>query len=235
MSIIIAMDFDDSKKALDFLALFKEPIIAKIGMELFYKSGPDIVEKIKKLGHHIFIDLKLCDIPNTVYSAMKVIGSYGADIVNLHAFGGIKMMKEAKRGLIEGSTGKVAKLIAVTQLTSSSPEMIKNELLIDTPLDKCILQYAKNAKLAGLDGVVCSPLEVRMIKDAIGEDFLTLTPGIRYPEAGADDQFRITTPEMAGKLKTDYIVVGRPITRATDPIASYERINKDYLGGKNEN
>lgn len=228
--VIIACDFADKPALEQFLRQFQdEKLFCKIGMELYYSEGPDIVRLIKSLGHNIFLDLKLHDIPNTVGKAMKRLGALGVDMTNLHAAGGSEMMKAALEGLREGSAGDVPLLIAVTQLTSTGAEMLKNELLIDTPLNDTVVSYAKNACSCGLDGVVCSPLETQIVKAACGENFLTVTPGIRYPDSESDDQTRVTTPEKARLLGSDYIVVGRPITASNDPVAAYRRVLNDFL------
>ena len=202
-------------------------------MELFYGAGPDIVRAIHDRGHPIFLDLKLCDIPNTVKSAMRVLRDLGADMVNLHAFGTRAMMEAALEGLTRPD-GSRPILIAVTQLTSTSEQRMKDELLIDRPLAETVLHYAANAKLAGLDGVVCSPLEAGLVHERCGRDFLTVTPGVRFADSAVGDQVRVTTPERAAALGSDYIVVGRPITRADDPVAAYRRCVKDFLGGHAE-
>lgn len=226
--VIIALDFENKEKTLDFLKNFKdEQLYVKIGMELFYAEGPSIISEIKKLGHKIFLDLKLHDIPNTVMKAMKNLAKLGVDIVNCHASGGIKMMSAAKEAF-EGLENKPL-IIAVTQLTSTSKEMMNNELGIEGEVIDSVVKYALNAKEAGLNGVVCSPLEVTKIKEACGKDFITVTPGIR-PGAHNDDQVRVTTPKDARTLGTDYIVVGRPITASEDPVASYKHIRKDFMG-----
>lgn len=229
--VIIACDFPDRERAMSFLELFSEerPYV-KIGMELFYSAGPDIVREIKARGHKIFLDLKLCDIPNTVGSAMRVLRDLGADMVNLHAFGTKKMMSAAIEGLTRPD-GTRPLLIAVTQLTSTDEERMRDELLIDRPLTEVVLHYAKNALEAGLDGVVCSPLEAGQVHNACGESFLTVTPGVRFSSADKGDQVRITTPEGARALGSDYIVVGRPITGAIDPVAAYRRCVSEFLGG----
>lgn len=225
--VIIALDFENKQKTLDFLKQFNEALYVKVGMELFYSEGPSIISEIKRLGHKIFLDLKLHDIPNTVGSAMKNLAKLGVDIVNVHAAGGSKMMRAAVEAF-EGLENKPL-VIAVTQLTSTSKEMMNNEQQINGEVIDSVVNYARVAKEAGLDGVVCSPLEVRAIKNTIGEDFITVTPGIRT-QKGNDDQVRVTTPLDARKLGTNYIVVGRPITRALDPKASYEQIRKDFMG-----
>lgn len=229
-STIIALDFGSRQETLAFLDLFKdeaEKPFVKIGMELFYAEGPEIVREIKRRGHRIFLDLKLYDIPNTVRKAMKVLSALDVDIVNLHASGGKRMMREALEGLTR-SDGTRPLLIAVTQLTSTSPEMLRDELLIDEPMDEVICSYAANAAEAGLDGVVCSPLEAGMVKKKCGEVFLTVTPGVRFADSGADDQVRVTTPAKARELGSDFIVVGRPITQAPDPVAAYKQCQKDF-------
>ena len=232
--VIIACDFANKKATFDFLALFDslpEKPYLKIGMELFYGEGPDIVREIKDKGYKIFLDLKLHDIPNTVKKAMKNLARLGVDMTNVHAAGTIAMMAAAKEGLEEGSPeGKKVQLIAVTQLTSTSPQMLKEELLIPTPMEDTVIAYAKNAQKAGLSGIVCSPLEAEMVKKACGNDFITVTPGIRYPSGVKDDQQRVTTPMEAAAIGTDYIVVGRPITAAKDPLAAYQQVKKDFLG-----
>ena len=228
--VIIACDFKDKADTLAFLDKFQEekPFV-KIGMELFYGEGPDIVRAIKDRGHKIFLDLKLHDIPNTVKSAMKVLSRLDVDMCNLHAAGASAMM----RGAIEGLTredGTRPILIAVTQLTSTDADTLKNELLIDVPMAETVMSYAKNAADSGLDGVVCSPLEAALVKEQCGENFMTVTPGIRFADSDVGDQKRIMTPEKAGKSGCDYIVMGRPITQAEDPVAAYRRAVKDFLG-----
>ena len=199
-------------------------------MELFYAEGPGIVREIKARGHEIFLDLKLCDIPNTVKSAMRVLRGTGADMINLHAFGTREMMEAALEGLT-GPDGKRPLLIAVTQLTSTSEERMRRELLIDRPLAEVCLEYAENARLAGLDGVVCSPLEAGAVHEKCGAAFLTVTPGVRFAGGDKGDQVRVTTPERAGQLGSDYIVVGRPITGAEDPVAAWRRCRAEFMGG----
>lgn len=226
--VIIALDFENKERTLDFLKKFKnEKLFVKVGMELFYSEGPSIIKEIKDLGHKIFLDLKLHDIPNTVKGGMKSLAKLGVDMVNVHAAGGIKMM-QAAYDAFEGVENK-PKIIAVTQLTSTSKEAMNNEQGIPGDVIDSVLRYAKCAKEAHLDGVVCSPLEVRAIKDSLGEDFLTVTPGIRHQTVN-DDQVRVTTPHDARKLGTNYIVVGRPITKAEDPYKAYLEIRKDFLG-----
>lgn len=222
---IIACDFGSPEQCLEFLDKFKDlkkkPYL-KIGMELFYAGGPEIVRTLKKKGFKIFLDLKLHDIPNTVKKAMKVLSALDVDIVNVHASGTIEMMKAAKEGLMR-EDGSRPLLIAVTQLTSTSEEAMQKQLLINSPIDETIAHYAKNAKEAGLDGVVCSPLEVKKVKENCGKEFLTITPGIRFADSSKDDQVRITTPEKARELGSDFIVVGRPITASEDPLDAYLR------------
>ena len=228
--VIIPLDFSSAKEVFDFLALFPEgekPYV-KIGMELFYSEGPDIVRKIKALGHKIFLDLKLHDIPNTVKKAMAALSRLDVDICNLHAAGTIDMMRAALEGLTRPD-GTRPLLIAVTQLTSTSEERMQKELLISAGVEETVMHYAQNAKTAGLDGIVCSPLEAARVKEACGEAFLTVTPGIRFADSAADDQSRIATPERARGMGCDYIVVGRPIIAAADPLASYRRCVKEFL------
>ena len=229
--VIIACDFPTRERTLAFLDGFgEERPYVKIGMELFYAEGPGIVREIKARGHEIFLDLKLCDIPNTVKSAMRVLRGTGADMINLHAFGTREMMEAALEGLT-GPDGKRPLLIAVTQLTSTSEERIRRELLIDRPLAEVCLEYAENARLAGLDGVVCSPLEAGAVHEKCGAAFLTVTPGVRFAGGDKGDQVRVTTPERAGQLGSDYIVVGRPITGAEDPVAAWRRCVSEFMGG----
>ena len=227
--VIIACDFPDRESTLAFLDRFqgsRKPFV-KIGMELFYGAGPDIVREIKARGHRIFLDLKLHDIPNTVRKAMKVLSALDVDMVNVHAAGTVAMMKAALEGLTRAD-GTRPLLIAVTQLTSTSEETMQKELLIGAGINDTIVRYAQNAREAGLDGVVCSPLEAAMVKEACGEAFLAVTPGIRFADAAADDQVRITTPARAREIGSDYIVVGRPITAVQDPVAAYERCMKEF-------
>jgi orotidine-5'-phosphate decarboxylase len=203
----------------------------KIGMELFYAEGPVIVKKLKERGHRVFLDLKLHDIPNTVKKAMQILGGYGVDMVNVHAAGGIEMMKSAKEGLMLGAArfADKPKLIAVTQLTSTDEEALHDQLLIDKPMNEVVKEYALNAKKAGLDGVVCSAFEAAEIHAACGDDFLTVTPGIRFKDSAADDQKRIMTPAEAKAAGSDFIVVGRPITAADRPIDAYQRCREEFL------
>lgn len=228
--VIIACDFKDRADTMAFLHKFKDckPYL-KIGMELFYGCGPEIVREAKSLGHSVFLDLKLHDIPNTVKKAMKNLAALGADMVNLHAAGTIEMMQAALEGLEEGSTGTRPLLIAVTQLTSTSEERMRKQLLIDAAMEETVAHYALNAKTAGLDGVVCSPLEAALVKKTCGFEFLTVTPGIRFADDAKDDQVRITTPLKAKEIGTDYIVVGRSITGAADPVAAYKRAVADFV------
>lgn len=227
--VIIACDFSSAEATLAFLDKFqgsRKPFV-KIGMELFYAAGPDIVRQIKARGHKIFLDLKLHDIPNTVRKAMAVLSSLDIDMVNVHAAGTVAMMKAALEGLTRPD-GTRPLLIAVTQLTSTSQETMQKELLIGAGINETIVKYAQNAKEAGLDGVVCSPLEAAMVKDACGKGFLTVTPGIRFADAAADDQVRITTPARAREIGSDFIVVGRPITASPDPVAAYNRCLNEF-------
>ncbi|MBO4884864.1 MAG: orotidine-5'-phosphate decarboxylase [Clostridia bacterium] len=227
--VIIACDFSGKRQVFDFLdKLGEQRPYLKIGMELFYAEGPQIVRELKARGHKVFLDLKLCDIPNTVKKAMSVLRDLDADMVNLHAFGTIDMMKAALEGLTRPD-GTRPLLIAVTQLTSTSEERMQRELLIGRPLPEVVIQYAKNAQAAGLDGVVCSPLEAGSVHEACGGGFLAVTPGVRFAEGDAGDQVRVTTPEKARQLGSDYIVVGRPITASSDPAAAYARCMKDFV------
>lgn len=228
--VIIACDFASAKDTFEFLDKFtEEKPFVKIGMELFYAEGPEIVREIKRRGHKIFLDLKLHDIPNTVKKSMAVLSKLDVDMTNLHAAGTIDMMKAALEGLTrEDGTRPI--LIAVTQLTSTSEERMQNELLINASINDTIVKYAQNAKEAGLDGVVCSPLEAGMVKDACSKDFITVTPGVRFADGEVGDQVRVTTPEKAKKIGSDYIVVGRPITQADDPVAAYRRCCAEFIG-----
>ena len=216
--VIVACDFPSKDDVLTFLDKFtgKKPFV-KIGMELFYGAGPEIVREIKKRGHKIFLDLKLCDIPNTVKKSMAVLSNLDVDMTNLHASGTIAMMEAALEGLTRPD-GTRPILIAVTQLTSTSEERMKKDLLIDAPNDEVVMHYANNAKIAGLDGVVCSPLEAEKVHARCGKDFITVTPGVRFKDGDIGDQVRVMTPEEAKKIGSDYIVVGRPITAAEDPV-----------------
>ena len=247
--VIIACDFPSKERTLEFLDLFRDvrkPFV-KIGMELFYAEGPSIVREIKNRGHKVFLDLKLHDIPNTVAGGMRSLARLGVDMTNVHASGGIKMMQAGLDGLIKGAAALVSAescdggksissetdapvLIAVTQLTSTSQAMLNDELGISGDINDVIVKYAKNAKAAGLGGVVCSPLEAGLIHKACGSNFLTVTPGIRFEGGTSDDQARITTPAKARELGSDYIVMGRPITQANDPVEAYLTAVKDFLG-----
>lgn len=228
--VIIACDFSSAQATFDFLDKFtEEKPFVKIGMELYYAEGPSIVREIKKRGHKIFLDLKLHDIPNTVKKAMAVLSKLDVDMTNLHAAGTIDMMRAAVEGLTrEDGTRPI--LIAVTQLTSTSEERMQNELLINASINDTIVKYANNAKEAGLDGVVCSPLEAGMVKDSCGKEFLTVTPGVRFADGDVGDQVRVTTPAKAKEIGSDYIVVGRPITASDDPVAAYRRCVKEFVG-----
>lgn len=227
--VIVALDFADAKQTIDFLDKFKDvkPFV-KIGMELFYAEGPSVVKEIKKRGHKIFLDLKLHDIPTTVKKAMRVLSGLDIDMCNLHAAGAIEMMRAAKEGLTR-EDGSRPLLIAVTQLTSTDQQTLKQQLLIDTPMEETVLSYAANARRAGLDGVVCSPKEAGKVHAECGNDFLTVTPGVRFAGGDVGDQKRVTTPSEAKALGSDYIVVGRPITAATDPVDAYMRCVKDFI------
>lgn len=231
---IIALDFSSREEVITFLKQFDEPVYVKIGMELTYACGLDIVKEVKEMGHKIFLDLKLHDIPNTVKGGMKNLAALGVDIVNCHCSGGIAMMKAAKEGLIAGTPeGKeVPKLIGVTILTSTSREIMNNELGIEGEVLDTVVHYAKNAKEAGLDGVVCSVLEARAIHEACGDDFLTVTPGIRLAGNSVDDQKRVATPEFANEQGCDMIVVGRSITKAENPAETYRMIEKEISNGR---
>lgn len=227
--VIIACDFADKETALSFLDKFegRKPFV-KIGMELFYAEGPQIVREIKARGHKIFLDLKLHDIPNTVKKSMAVLSRLDVDMCNLHAAGTSHMMEAALEGLTRPD-GTRPLLIAVTQLTSTDQEAMERDLLIKEPIDKVVMHYAETAKNAGLDGVVCSPLEARKVHEVCGEKFLTVTPGVRFADGDIGDQKRVMTPEQAKKIGSDYIVVGRPITAAPDPVAAYERCIKEFV------
>ncbi|MBQ3099453.1 MAG: orotidine-5'-phosphate decarboxylase [Clostridia bacterium] len=228
--VIIACDFAGAKETLDFLSVFgeKRPFV-KIGMELFYAEGPSIVRALKERGHKVFLDLKLHDIPNTVKKAMNVLSRLDVDMCNLHAGGAVPMMEAALEGLTRPD-GSRPILIAVTQLTSTSEEVMKRDLLINEPIADVVLHYASNAKKAGLDGVVCSPLEAGVVHERCGNDFVTVTPGVRFAGGDVGDQKRVTTPEKARELGSDYIVVGRPITAAEDPVAAYDRCVAEFVG-----
>lgn len=228
--VIIACDFNSAEETFAFLDKFtgKKPFV-KIGMELFYAEGPQIVREIKNRGHKIFLDLKLHDIPNTVMKAMKVLSNLDVDMVNVHAAGTIAMMEAAIKGLTR-EDGTRPMLIAVTQLTSTDEERMQKELYINRGLEETVMHYAENAAKAGLNGVVCSPLEAEKVHGVCGKNFVTVTPGIRFADGDAGDQVRITTPARAKEIGSDYIVVGRPITQADDPVAAYERCVQEFIG-----
>ncbi len=230
--VIIACDFDSREKVFSFLDLFgneeRKPFV-KIGMELYYAEGPEIVREIKRRGHKIFLDLKLHDIPNTVKKSMAVLSRLDVDMTNLHAAGTCRMMEAAIEGLTRAD-GTRPMLIAVTQLTSTDEESMRSDLLINEPIDKVVMHYAANAKNAGLDGVVCSPLEAGKVHDTCGADFVTVTPGVRFADGDVGDQKRVMTPAEAKRIGSDYIVVGRPITAAADPVAAYRRCVAEFLG-----
>ena len=228
--VIIACDFNGKDEVLSFLDKFtdRKPYV-KIGMELFYAAGPEIVREIKARGHKIFLDLKLHDIPNTVKKSMAVLSSLDVDMTNLHASGTVAMMEAALEGLTRPD-GTRPLLIAVTQLTSTSEERMREDLLIEKPLDEVVMHYAQNAKKAGLDGVVCSPREAQKVHGSCGESFLTITPGVRFADGDIGDQVRVMTPAEAKKIGSDYIVVGRPITAAADPVAAYNRCVSEFVG-----
>ena len=227
--VIVACDFSSAEATLNFLDKFtgRKPFV-KIGMELYYAEGPEIVRQIKARGHKIFLDLKLHDIPNTVKKAMAVLSRLDVDICNLHAAGTTAMMKGALEGLTRPD-GTRPLLIAVTQLTSTDQESMERDLLIKEPIEKVVMHYAECAKNAGLDGVVCSPLEAKAVHDTCGVDFLTVTPGVRFADGDVGDQKRVMTPEAAKAVGSDYIVVGRPITAAEDPVAAYERCVREFV------
>ena len=228
--VIVACDFSSKEQVFAFLDRFtgRKPFV-KIGMELYYAEGPEIVRQIKARGHKIFLDLKLHDIPNTVKKAMAVLSGLDVDMCNVHAAGTSAMMKAALEGLTRPD-GSRPLLIAVTQLTSTDEDSMRRELLIDRPLDQVVMSYAQTAKEAGLDGVVCSPLEAGKVHQTCGDGFVTVTPGVRFADGDVGDQKRVTTPEKARELGSDYIVVGRPITAAADPVAAYERCVKEFVG-----
>ncbi len=230
--VIVACDFDSAEKVFEFLDRFegldRKPFV-KIGMELYYAEGPEIVREIKRRGHKIFLDLKLHDIPNTVKKSMAVLSRLDVDMTNLHAAGTGRMMEAALEGLTRPD-GTRPMLIAVTQLTSTDEETMKKDLLIDTPLPEVVMHYAENAKNSGLDGVVCSPLEAAKVHERCGEGFVTVTPGVRFADGDVGDQKRVMTPAEAKRVGSDYIVVGRPITAAEDPVAAYERCVAEFVG-----
>lgn len=228
--VLIACDFPGAAQCFGFLDLFKEEArkpFLKIGMELFYAEGPEMVRQLRRRGHRIFLDLKLHDIPNTVRRTMQVLSALDIDLCNVHAAGTVDMMRAALEGLTRAD-GTRPLLVAVTQLTSTSEERMQQELLIGAGMQETIVHYARNAREAGLDGVVCSPLEAAMVKSACGPDFLTVTPGIRFADAATDDQVRITTPALAREKGSDLIVVGRPITAAADPVAAWKRCCTEF-------
>ena len=228
--VIIACDFASAEDTFAFLDLFKdEKPFVKIGMELFYAEGPSIVREIKARGHKIFLDLKLHDIPNTVKKAMAVLSRLDVDIANVHASGTVRMMQAAIEGLTRPD-GTRPLLVAVTQLTSTDQESMESDLLIHEPVDRVVMHYAANAKRAGLDGVVCSPLESAKVHEVCGADFLTVTPGVRFADGDVGDQKRVMTPAAAKEIGSDYIVVGRPITAAADPVAAYRRCVAEFVG-----
>lgn len=229
--VIVACDFASRRETMDFLALFsdKKPFV-KIGMELYYSAGPDVVSELKDRGHRVFLDLKMHDIPNTVKRAMAVIARLGADITNVHAAGGSAMMEAALDGLSSAASPRPL-LIAVTQLTSTDEARMRSELLIDRPLEEVVSSYARLARASGLDGVVCSPFEAGSIHRLCGPDFLAVTPGVRFEGGEKGDQARIATPAAAAELGSDFIVVGRPVTRAADPVAAYEKCLEEFLKG----
>ena len=228
--VIIACDFPSKEATLEFLSKFTdEKPYVKIGMELFYGAGPEIVREIKKMGHKIFLDLKVHDIPNTVKKAMSVLSHLDVDMCNLHASGTVAMMEAAIEGLTRPD-GTRPLLIAVTQLTSTSQQAMENDLLIKENIADVVMHYASNAKKAGLDGVVCSPLEAGVVHEKCGKDFITVTPGVRFADGDVGDQVRVTTPAKAKEIGSDYIVVGRPITAAEDPVAAYRRCVAEFVG-----
>ena len=228
--VIIACDFSSAEACLDFLAKFTdEKPFVKIGMELFYAEGPSIVKKIKERGHKIFLDLKLHDIPNTVKKSMAVLSALDVDMCNLHAAGTSAMMQAALEGLTRAD-GTRPLLIAVTQLTSTDEQRMRDELLINEPISDVVMKYAQNAKLSGLDGVVCSPLEAGIVHEKCGQDFLTVTPGVRFADGDIGDQKRVMTPAEAKRIGSDYIVVGRPITASPDPVSAYKRCIAEFVG-----
>lgn len=231
--VIIACDFQDQWELIRFLERFngpKKPFV-KVGMEVFYGMGPGIIRQVKERGHKVFLDLKLHDIPNTVYRSMSQLADLDVDMVNVHASGSIEMMRAAKRALLEKHSKAI--LLAVTQLTSTSEDVMKKELWIDHGMEETVCHYAQNAKAAGCDGVVCSPLEVEAVTTACGKDFLTVTPGIRFAEDSKGDQKRVTTPAKAHELGSSFIVVGRSITYAKDPVEAYERCSREFSGEMN--
>lgn len=228
--VIVACDFNSKADVIKFLSMFEgESLYIKIGMELFYAEGPDIISEIKQRGHKVFLDLKLHDIPNTVRKTMKVLANLNIDMCNVHASGTIEMMEAAIQGLTK-KDGSRPILVAVTQLTSTSQDKMRKDLLIEKTVDEVVLHYAQNAKIAGLDGVVCSPQEAKKIHEFCGKDFLTITPGVRFMDEEKDDQIRVMTPEQAKAEGSDYIVVGRPITNADNPLKAYRKYVKEFVG-----
>jgi orotidine-5'-phosphate decarboxylase len=228
--VIVACDFSCKSEAIEFLSMFEgESLYVKIGMELFYAEGPDIISEIKQRGHKIFLDLKLHDIPNTVRKTMKVLADLNIDMCNVHASGTIEMMEAAIQGLTK-KDGSRPILVAVTQLTSTSQEIMQKELLIETSVEKVVLHYAQNAQMAGFDGVVCSPKEAKKVHVFCGNDFLTITPGVRFLDDEKEDQIRVMTPAQAKIEGSDYIVVGRPITNAGNPLKVYRKYVKEFVG-----
>ncbi|MBQ6876655.1 MAG: orotidine-5'-phosphate decarboxylase [Lachnospiraceae bacterium] len=228
--VIVACDFSSKEEVMSFLDKFtEEKPFVKIGMELYYAEGPAIVREIKARGHKIFLDLKLHDIPNTVKKSMSVLSRLDVDMTNLHAAGTVAMMEAAIEGLTRPD-GTRPMLIAVTQLTSTSQERMESDLLIKEPLDEVVMHYASCAKKAGLDGIVCSPLEAGKVHERCGENFVTVTPGVRFADGEIGDQVRVTTPAKAKEIGSDYIVVGRPITAAADPVAAYRRCVNEFVG-----
>jgi orotidine 5''-phosphate decarboxylase, subfamily 1 len=228
--VIIGCDFSSKQEVIDFLSKFDgDKLFVKIGMELFYAEGAEIVRQIKKMGHKVFLNLKLHDIPNTVMKSMQVLSNFDIDMCNVHAAGTVSMMEAAIKGLTR-KDGSRPLLIAVTQLTSTSEERMREEILIDKPIDEVVMQYAKNAKMSGLDGVVCSPIEAGKVHNICGEEFLTVTPGVRFSDSEIGDQVRVTTPAKAKELGSDYIVVGRPITASDNPVEAYRRCIKEFIG-----
>ena len=229
--VIVALDFSSAKQTMEFLSMFTdEKPYVKIGMELYYAEGPQVVRDVKARGHAVFLDLKLHDIPNTVKKAMRVLSELGVDMTNLHAAGTIDMMRAALEGLTRPDGARLTRLLAVTQLTSTTEERMRRELLIEAGMATAVAHYARNAREAGLDGVVCSPLEAALVKRACGADFMTVTPGVRFAGGDAGDQARVTTPEKARLGGSDMIVVGRPITAAADPVAAYRRCVSEFIG-----
>lgn len=229
--VIVALDFKSFHEMKKFLDKFEEKIYVKVGMELFYSEGREVIEYLKAEGHKVFLDLKLCDIPNTCGRAMEIIAKLNVDMVTVHAFGGMEMMTEAIRGLTRGSEGRTTRplCLAVTQLTSATEEILKNEQCVAISLDESVLNYASLAKKSGLDGVICSAMETKMIREQYRDEFILCTPGIRMEEDTNFDQRRVVTPEDAGQLGSNYIVVGRPVTMSSDPVEKYKLIKRRFL------